>query len=461
MPHNPRNADRPRSRLSPARRIALDVGSEVRSRKAFAREILDSALREEKLDKEERAFATVLVMGVVSTMGTLDEVIDRALSSPSDIKDDVRDALRISTYEILFLEKSAYSAVDQGVELVRSVAPKASGLANAVLRKISRDSASFPYGDPETDPRAYARSTAFPYWLAEELERSLGRESARELMAVSNEPAPVYLAINAAKVDHKDAALFFGGFGAKLESVGFGGKKLPGCYRLDTPMVLNDARVRRAFDEGRFLVSDASAQRIAEIALPDVKPETFLEIGAGRGTKTILLQSHALRKYGSQMEYAALDQHAFKSRMVAKRAKAYGIQVGETLTGNATKLDEIVGDRTFDAIFIDAPCTGLGTLRRHPEIRWRILDEDIDSMARIGAAMLQSAAAHVAMGGCLTYSTCTVTSRENAETIRGFLTSELGKGFEIVPIEGRPAFAPALHSGGPDAHFAARFVRKA
>ena len=166
-PKNP--PKKPRSKASPARLAALDVVRAVRERDAFAQDVIGTRIDRSDLSSEDRAFATKLALGVVSATGTLDEIIDRALNAPSDVKPDVRDALRVSTYEIIFLGKTPHAAVDQGVELVRSFAMSASGLANAVLRKIVLMRQAFPFGDPMRDPEALARLHAFPLWLARKL----------------------------------------------------------------------------------------------------------------------------------------------------------------------------------------------------------------------------------------------------------------------------------------------------
>ena len=158
-PKNP--PKKPRSKASPARLAALDVVRAVRERDAFAQDVIGTRIDRSDLSSEDRAFATKLALGVVSATGTLDEIIDRALNAPSDVKPDVRDALRVSTYEIIFLGKTPHAAVDQGVELVRSFAMSASGLANAVLRKIVLMRQAFPFGDPMRDPEALARLHAF------------------------------------------------------------------------------------------------------------------------------------------------------------------------------------------------------------------------------------------------------------------------------------------------------------
>lgn len=447
---------------SPARQAALRVTSIVRERDAFAQELIHKYIDSSRMSREDRAFATRLTLGVVSSYGTLDDVINRCLDRVSDINDDVRDALRISTYEIIFLKKEPHAAVSQGVELVKTIAPKASGLANAVLRRIADKAHKFPFGDPRTDIEAFARLHAFPEWLAKRALLDLGPEATRDYLAGSNEPAPLFVAINAAKADESEVVETIVAAHGDPVAVSVNGEEIPGCYCLSEGRVLFDGRVRHMIQTGQLLVSDASSQQIARLVLPEEKPASLLEVGAGRGTKTVLIQSDAQRRYGSQIdEYVTVDNLEFKTNITAERAEEYGIHVSESITGDATALDDVVGERAFDVVFIDAPCSGLGTLRRHPEIRWRLNPEKIDEFAKTGLALLKSASTHVAPGGSIVFSTCTITRAENIDVVKAFLASDEGASFSLAPIGGAPCFNPALKPGSPDAHFAVRLVKAA
>ena len=447
---------------SPARQAALRVTSIVRERDAFAQELIHKYIDSSRMSREDRAFATRLTLGVVSSYGTLDDVINRCLDRVSDINDDVRDALRISTYEIIFLKKEPHAAVSQGVELVKTIAPKASGLANAVLRRIADKAHKFPFGDPRTDIEAFARLHAFPEWLAKRALLDLGPEVTRDYLAGSNEPAPLFVAINAAKADEAEVVETIVAAHGDPVAVSVNGEDIPGCYCLSEGRVLFDGRVRHMIQTGQLLVSDASSQQIARLVLTEEKPESLLEVGAGRGTKTVLIQSDAQRRYGSQIdEYVTVDNLEFKTNITAERAEEYGIHVSESITGDATVLDDVVGERAFDVVFIDAPCSGLGTLRRHPEIRWRLNPEKIDEFAKTGLALLKAASSHVAPGGSIVFSTCTITRAENIDVVKAFLASDEGASFALAPIGGAPCFNPALKPGSPDAHFAVRLVKAA
>ena len=294
-------------------------------------------------------------------------------------------------------------------------------------------------------------------------------EGARDFMVASNEPAPVYIAVNALKAaTDEEVVSVLAAAHAEPEAMALGGCAVPGCYKVASGVPLLDGRVRRMINQGLLLVSDATSQAVADLVVGDTAPESFLEIGAGRATKTILDQSIAYRRHGKQIpEYVTVDVHAFKTKLLQERAEQYGAHVSEAIIGDATDLDALVGERTFDRVFIDSPCTGLGTLRRHADIRWRLRPETIAESAELDARLLESAASHVAPGGILAYATCTVTHEENADAVEAFLATEAGAAFEVVPCRNPdldielPFFSTVLEPGGPDAHFLALLRRKA
>ncbi len=466
---NDRNADankaprRHKSKATPARLAALEVVRTVRERNAFAQDVIATVIDKSTMSVEDRSFATLLALGTVSAVGTLDEIIDRALDTPEDVFRETRDALQISTYEIFFLGKEAHAAVDQGVEMVKSFSPgPAARVANAVLHKIVRLRLEFPFGNPNTDIEALARTQAFPAWMARKLMEEMGPQAAIDFMRASNEQAPLYVGINACKATDEQVKRAFERAEEVAEPVTLGDGEVPGCLRVPESRALLVPALARLISQGKILVSDAAAQLVAASVLPEEKPESVLEVGAGRATKTILLQSGAVRKYGTQIEeYVTIDNHAYKTRLLQERAEAYGVNVTEAFTGNAMELDNIMPERTFDFIFVDAPCSGLGTLRRHPEIRWRTSENDIPRFVNTQVELLKAAARHVKPGGSLAYSTCTVTREENAGSIKAFLESEEGASFKLAPIGERSSVVTRLAPGSSDAHFAVRFVKEA
>ncbi|MDR1014102.1 MAG: hypothetical protein LBL86_03875 [Coriobacteriales bacterium] len=435
-----------KTKATPARHLALEVLAQIRKRDAYAQPLIDAQVRNADIPQEERDFAALLIQGVLACLGELDCIIDRAVTQGTRVRPKMRDAFRISVYELIFLHKESYCVVSQGVELARSIDPYAAGFANKTLRTITRFGADFPFGDPGSDLEALAHQEAFPLWLADRLVADLGWSQATEFMTASNLPAPLFV----------------------IELV-------QGTVHCVVPAELPVWLPR--IEAGECIIADASVQEVVLRALPPALPVSpaghvaaptaptglpFLEVGSGRGTKTVLLQHNALRLHGQQMPLFALDLHAFKQDILQERIKAYRLETVTPLVGDATRLEGIVATgqlpRLFGAALIDAPCSGTGTLRRRPEIRWRLAPEKVTAMAAQGLAMLKEVACHIGPGGQVVYSTCSVLNEENEQVVEAFLASKEGDAFALEP-EGQP-FRPPLVPGSPDAHFAARLVRR-
>ena len=443
------------SKLSPGRSLAVKATAQVRERDAHVENALDSVVRcAQGVGQKDKAFAELLATGVVSTRGTLDEIIDRSMNSPSDIDATVRDALRISAYEFAFLDKQPHAVVDQGVELVRSVAPRASRLGNAVLHRMAVDMKKFPWGNPNTDDAALARKMGFPHWLARLLIDALGRKDAVVFMAACNQPAPLFLAVNAMRAEVDEVFELLKSRNGQPEIVGSAER---GCIRCGNARATIATGVLKS---GAAVVSDASAQIVALMATP-AKGLPFLEVGSGRGTKTVMLQSNALKYNGEQAELHCVDLHQFKNGVLEKRIADCGLENVHLHTGDATHLDRVEGlPPLFGKALVDAPCSGLGTLRRHPEIRWNMTREKIAGLARVQLALLRSAATRIEPGGQLVYSTCTVAPRENEGVVEAFLASAEGAGFSVREQGGRRFVQNRLVPGGPDVHFCAVLVKE-
>jgi 16S rRNA (cytosine967-C5)-methyltransferase len=451
-------------KLTPSRAVALRVVSDARTRGAWGHELLGRALGESGLEERDGAFATRLAYGVLSSEGTLDEALDRHLDRPSRVHPLVRDALRLAAYELLFMSTPDRVAVHQGVEAVRSVEGRAAGLANAVLRRIAEDAGAFPWGDPETDLAALARLTSHPEWLVRLLTEDLGPAVARTVLEADNEPAPLYLA-------HNPFILTFTELMDQLEREGVEPEPTgpEGCIVAGSPSAAVKSEALRS---GACVVADASAQFVAAVAAPP--PEgRGVELAAGRGTKTLLMQASAVRS-GGPGEILSADVHAFKVTLLEERLKALKVPgvrgiVADTI--DPSSVDALGGPSSADVVLIDAPCSGLGTLRRHPEKRWRLEPSSIEALAHLGEGMLETASRLVRPGGFVVYSTCTVTERENRSVIEGFLAQPAGKGFSVVSLASSlpPGwerfvtregwFRSVPEPGGPDGHFAAVLAR--
>ncbi len=443
------------TKATPARILSLEVLSCVREQGCYLSEAIDKFVTYSDKPAVERSFARVLATEVVSRKGSLDQLIDSVVDNPQDIQPDVRDALRMSFCELLYLGKPDHVVADQGVELVRSVAPQASGLANFALHRAIELKETFPFGDPAEDVKAAALQEGFPVWLAQRLAEDLGNPEYLRFMQRSNNPAPLFFMLNLARVD-----------GPKTLSalVERHVKVVPVSKMVDLPCAIpafgfaerkavTDELVSRLLTEGSLVITDVAAQCAAALAMPEQKPERFLEIGAGRGTKTIMLQNVALSRFGEQVTLDTLDMDPVRTREREKHLADASIKQDQVFVKDATNLSSLP-EGAYDAVLVDAPCSGIGTLRRHPDIRWRMSEQDVSSLAEVGGKMLAQAARLVKPGGQLTFATCTVLKEENQDVIEAFLGSEAGASFKMV----RTVSSDALYREkvtGPiyDSHF--------
>ena len=242
------------------------------------------------------------------------------------------------------------------------------------------------------------------------------------------------------------------------------------------------------FERAAAVASDLNAQLIATAA---TRPGSCLEIGAGRGTKTYVMMCQAKRA-GYERQHTALDLHDRKCDLNLARLHKAGIQGVRTVSGDACELDDVLtsfdamrGERVkFDTVFIDAPCSGTGTMRRHPEIPWRLTENDVTTeLPKLQLTMLKEAAARVATGGELIYATCSVFDEENTQVVDAFLASPEGTDFSLAPLSEAqilqlPEFDQAkklasvrqndrgffqsvpINADSYDGHFCARLVHK-
>ncbi|MHB1136078.1 MAG: RsmB/NOP family class I SAM-dependent RNA methyltransferase [Coriobacteriia bacterium] len=438
--------------VAPARTSALAVLGRVRKDGAFSGAALTAELRKAHMAPDDVALATRLVYGVLGTEGVLDEVIDRFLRRGAEPR--IRDVLRLAAYELLYGRAPAYAVVDQAVAAARRVRPQAAGLVNAVTRRVAEDASGFPWGDPAEDRDALARVSACPRWIVDEYIASLGDERGVEALLACADPAPSFVRIDpfAAPPEHT-RALLEPGLPAQTPPD-------PDSYVLGNPAALYSVVA-----EAGWFSMDAAAQ-MAPAACAPAPGMRVLDAGAGRGNKTICLQSLAMRR-GGQAEIAALELHPGKATRLRERLEASGVPGVTILVGDARQAAGLSGGAVFDVALLDAPCTGLGTLRRYPEKRWRLAPSDIDRMARLQGELLAGVAGSVRPGGRVVYSTCSVARAENEQVIEAFLSGPAGQGFTMEPLDalvpdawrifltGEGCFRSWPTAGGPDGHFVA------
>ncbi|MCL2654550.1 MAG: hypothetical protein FWD65_02485 [Coriobacteriia bacterium] len=455
--------------LSEARLAARETLTRVRERSAYAHESLDRVLsRHPSLSDCDSALATRLAYGAIACYGTLEEVVDRRLRNPRKTDPLLRDSLLLSTYELLFTDTPLYATVSEGVLLAKALRTRYASPTNAILRRIGRERELFPWGDPKADVEAHARLRGHPVWLAQLLRERFGYEQADLIMQTNNEAAPTYLAVMEPVLSASEALSTLTRIGAGPQAL-----ELPGALLAAEP-----AKIRglSGLHARRLLVMDYCAQLAVHLA--DLRPgQRFIEVGAGRGSKTLLAATRA-RMRGGSARLVAIDLHAFKTEIITQDAAYLGYDEITALPADATAPLAPVLQGTglstrADVVLLDAPCSGLGTLRRHPDRRWRTGPADIAALAQQNIELLNQSAPLVDRRGTLIYSTCTMTAEENFDVLEKFLHAEAGRGFSIaalapeeVPrslrsfIDQRGCFQSFPQPEGPDGHFIARLRRR-
>lgn len=414
------------------------------------------------LDSRDRALTSRIVLGVTATCGLLDAVVDERLRGGVRLEPQVRDALRLASFDLLFLSTPAAVAVNEGVELVRAVRTRAAGLANAVLRSIAthvvpaREAAlaRMESGNASLDDMALV--SGYPTWLLSRVREDRGIGVAWDFAMASLEPAPVWVVGNAARHTSEEVLGLLEDAGLSPRAVSDVGVGV--SFELGSPSSLATSGLVDAVD---VVVCDRAAQRVAShvMSKPGMR---VLEVGQGRGTKSILLQNTALAQGGSA-RIEGIDAEAFKVEVARQRMDRAGL--GDCVTCHAldgrllAREDELAAQLRgpFERVLLDAPCSGTGTLRRHPEIAWGLSPHAVRAVASLQLDLLTAASARVAPGGALVYATCSVLREENERVVERFLATDEGTYFSCAgdTLQTHPSLA------GADGHFCATLVRHA
>lgn len=420
--------------LTPARKVAFQAFFDCRRNSLRIRDYLRESKAFLELSVQDKAFATRLALGATLTKGKLDEALKNHLKSGIHLEPKVQDALRIAVFEVLYLETRRDAAISQGVELVKSVSKRSSGLANAILRKISEQEGKLTREKNPKTPSELSWTSGIPEWICLEILESLGKPAAQKLINNLKNPAPVYvLQRNLSSQQLQNSFL-------ELQQT-----VLPDVYEVKYPAQLNvDAYVKNV----QLVPADLASQLVAFLTASYVH-RNLLEVGQGRGTKSLLL-SHACEVLDhGNAHITAVELVKGKSHASKRRLKAAGLSDQVTsLTFDATQFDspEVPKElnQSFDVVFIDAPCSGLGTLRRHPEIAWNLTSESLYDggvLTVLQTKLLQSCSSRVEVGGYLVYATCSLSNSENQQVVSDFLASPEGSGFEVQSLFECPARA--------------------
>lgn len=440
------------------RDIALRVLRRVEKDAAFANLALDAELAAVgRIDPRDAALATELVYGVLRRRGALDRALTPLVKQPlPKLEPAVLDLLRLGAYQLLFTRVPAHAAVGETVAASkRAGLERAAGLLNAVLRRLVREGAP-PPPDRSADPLAALEIEAsLPRWLAERLLAVLGPEEVFAFADAIDGPAAPTLRVNGSRigVEALEARLLEEAPGIELAK----GTHAPHALRAQGGGSLTRLP---SFAEGLFSLQDEAAQLVGLLAAPE-EGSRILDACAAPGGK-----SCHLAELGAA-EVISLDIHPRKARRIAEEAGRLGLSAILPMAADAGAPLPPEARGPFDLVLVDAPCSGLGTLQRHPELRYRRRPEDVARMVQGQARILDNVAASVRPGGILVYAVCSPLPEEGLQQVEAFLARHPDS-FEPAPLDPAPPWTRDgwiletwPHRQGMDGFFAARLRARA
>ena len=445
--------------IKSVRHLAVDILDQVQKSKSFAGILLDECLDANGLSgTADGRLLTHLVYGVLRFRGHLDWILAKLLRG-NWVKTDesIKNILRVGLFQLKFSDRlPAFAVVNEAVKVAKKIDPAKSGLINAVLRNYLRQGSSITFPSPEKNPAEFlAAFHSHPLWLVKIWIKKFGIPGTRALCASNNELPPLTLRVNTLKTSREELQ-------AKLTATGFTSTKTR--FSPDG-LIINDVasplQKTDFFQEGYLRLQDEASQLVSYILNPK-SAESILDVCAGTGGKTTHLAA-ILKNKGNIL---ATDYDLKKINELKKEATRLGIKIIEATQADLTcGLPELWKEK-FDHVLVDAPCSGLGTLRRNPEIKWHTTTDDFAGFTRTQSAILQNASFAVRQGGSLVYCTCSLSPQENENVVGNFL--QQNPDFSICPppssippqlIDPHGFFRTSPHLHNMDGFFAAILKR--
>ena len=440
------------------RQAACEALLRIEKSGEYADRLIDSELLVGSLTGPDRGLFAELVFGVLRRQGTIDHILAQFLDKPlGELDRSIHTILRIGLYQLMYLDRIPESAaVNESVNLARQTAPRLSGLVNAVLRTYLRQRAAISFPDPESDPaQSMAARHSHPVWLVEMWIAQLGTAEAEAMAAASSLQPPLTVRANTLRTGRGQLLKMFEEADVRASACQF---STDGITVAGRPVI----RDLPGYGDGLFTVQDESSQ-LAGMLLGSEPYERVWDACAAPGGKTVIL-AQQIQDRGSLV---ATDLSPSKLRMIDAAAGRLGITCVSTAIADLRR-PETAPEGAFDRILLDAPCSGLGVIRRNPEAKWRLKHDDITRLAAAQRNFLENVAAKLKPGGALVYSTCSTSREENEDVVRDFLSrhgdfvleniSELFPGLpEFITVDG--FFRAWPHRHGTDGFFAARMKK--
>ena len=382
------------------RELALSILREITENDAFSDLAVKNGLAASKLPSRDKALATALVYGTIQHLRFIDFQLESVSARPlGTLTPDIRNILRLAVYQIRFMDRIPdRAAVDEAVKMAKRHAYSASSFVNGVLRNLLRKGWSYP-----KKLRARLGVTySFPDWLVKLWIEQFGAPECEKLLEASNSVPPISVRVNPLKSSPEAVLALCKGERAQTET---------GLY-IEEPSNIAETPL---FSDGWLTVQDEGAQ-MASITLAPLPGDAVLDVCAAPGGKT----THMAELMENEGSVTAWDIHPHRVELIRKNAERLGLQNVKAEVHDARILDP---DHMwkYDKVMVDVPCSGLGIIRKKPDIKWRRIPDDLASLTVEQATILETASYYVKRGGTLVYCTCTLNKQENEDIVDAFL----------------------------------------
>lgn len=397
-----------------ARLVALEVLVKVEEAEAFSNLQLNKTLQDAQLSRQDAALATEIVYGTISRKLTIDYILSKLVAKGlNKLQPWVLQLLRLSVYQIFWLDRiPSHAAVNEAVNIAKRKGHQGiSGMVNGVLRNVLRNESTLAPDQLQLDNDVKGLSIrySFPEWLVKRWIKQYGTEQAEQLLLASNMPPHSSIRVNQTKTTKLELQ-------QKLLSQQV--NTIDSQLAEDGLIVVEGGHLAKLdeFVQGLFSLQDESSMLVAEVLDPQPGMRV-LDACAAPGGKSM----HIAERMQGKGKLLSNDLHEHKAALIAQQAERLGLTNIEITSGDASLLANQLEAEAFDAILLDAPCSGFGVIKRKPEIKWTKQESDIKEIAFIQAKLLEAMSTLVKPGGVLVYSTCTIASEENEQQIDSFL----------------------------------------
>jgi 16S rRNA (cytosine967-C5)-methyltransferase len=394
-----------------ARFVAVSTLYDMEVKKSYSNIKLNEYFIKYDLNSLDRSFATEILYGTIRWKLKIDYLIQKNISTRIDeMSLWVLVCLRTAIYQIFIMDKvPEFAAVNEAVKLVKINEEKAAAFVNGILRNILRNKEEFDNIGIKNKTKRLSIQYSHPEWFIRKFQALFGERFVIDLMNINNTPPELTARVNTLKISR--AVLI-----TELEKEGFSIQE----GNLDESIILDGYSMiekSKEFNSGYFIFQDESSMLVSKVL--DPKPgDIVIDLCSAPGGKT----THLAGLMNNEGKILAFDIHKHKLELIRENAEKLGINIIKTFEGDATVFNESLYEYG-DKVLIDAPCSGLGLIRKKPEIRWNITEGNILELKKLQIDILDNASKYLKKGGILVYSTCTISEEENEEIILEFLAN--------------------------------------